>query len=69
MEREQALRPADDAARAQAKRLTRTARFGALATTGEDGWPMASRVALATLIDGSPVCPISTLSLHTKASQ
>jgi putative heme iron utilization protein len=67
MEREQALRPADDAARAQAKRLMRTARFGALATTGEDGWPMASRVAVASLIDGSPVCLISTLSLHTQA--
>jgi putative heme iron utilization protein len=67
MEREEALRPVDEAARAQAKRMIRLARFGSLATTGEDGWPMASRVALATLIDGSPVCLISQLSLHTAA--
>lgn len=67
MEREQALRPADDAARAQAKRMTRMARFGALATLSPDGWPLASRVALATLIDGSPVCLVSGLSRHTEA--
>lgn len=68
MEREQALRPADDAARAQAKRMLRMARFGALATAHPaDGWPLASRVALATLIDGSPVCLVSNLSNHTAA--
>jgi putative heme iron utilization protein len=67
MEREQALRPVDEAARAQARRMIRLARFAALATAGEDGWPMASRIALATLIDGSPVCLVSELSLHTAA--
>lgn len=68
MERAQALRPVDDAARAQAKRLLRLARFGALATLNPaDGWPMASRVALATLIDGTPVCLVSALSAHEGA--
>ncbi|SEA67759.1 HugZ family protein [Rubrimonas cliftonensis] len=67
MEREQALRPADDAARAQARRMVRLARFGALATLAGGGWPMASRVALATLIDGAPVCLVSQLSAHTGA--
>lgn len=67
MNREDALRPADDAARAQARRMVRTARFGALASVGPEGWPMASRVALATMIDGAPVCLVSQLSAHTAA--
>ena len=50
-ERQDVLRPADDAARAQAKRLIRTARFGALATE----------------IDGAPVLLASDLSAHTEA--
>jgi putative heme iron utilization protein len=64
-EREDALRPVDDTVRAQAKRMVRMARFGALATAAPgDGWPMASRVALATLIDGAPVFLASRLSAH-----
>ena len=61
-------RPADDATRSQTKRLLRMARFGALATrTPQDGWPMATRVSLATLIDGAPVFLTSALSAHTAA--
>jgi putative heme iron utilization protein len=67
-DREDVLRPVDDQARALAKRLIRTARFGALATlSAAEGWPAASRVALATLIDGSPCFLVSTLSAHTAA--
>jgi putative heme iron utilization protein len=61
-------RRADDAVRAQTKRLLRMARFGALATHAPgDGWPMATRVTLATLIDGAPVFLTSALSTHTDA--
>jgi putative heme iron utilization protein len=67
-DRDDVLRPVDEQARAQAKRLIRTARFGALATLApEDGWPVATRVALATLIDGSPTFLVSKLSTHTQA--
>ncbi len=67
-DRQDALRPLDDPARAQAKRMLRMARFGALATAGpQDGWPAASRVALATLIDGAPVFLASSLSAHSAA--
>lgn len=69
-DRDAALRPVDDAARTQAKRMVRTARFAALASLApQDGWPMASRVALATMIDGAPVFLASTLSAHTGALQ
>ena len=61
-------RRADDTVRAQIKRLLRMARFGALATHAPgNGWPMATRVTLATLIDGAPICLISALSSHTAA--
>lgn len=61
-------RPADETVRAQTKRMVRMARFGALATlTPGEGWPQASRVALATLIDGAPVFLASDLSGHTQA--
>jgi putative heme iron utilization protein len=66
-ERQAVLRAVDDPARAQAKRLLRTARFGALATLAPGGWPMATRVALATGIDGAPVFLASDLSGHTGA--
>jgi putative heme iron utilization protein len=65
IDREEALRPVDDAVRAQAKRLIRMARFGALAAASPgDGWPSASRVALATMVDGAPVFLASRLSAH-----
>jgi putative heme iron utilization protein len=67
-ERGAVLRPVDEQARAQAKRLIRTARFAALATVAPgDGWPTATRVALATVIDGAPVFLASQLSAHTAA--
>jgi putative heme iron utilization protein len=67
VDREDALRPVDEAGRAAAKRLLRTARFAALATLTPEGGPMATRVALATLIDGAPVFLTSDLSAHTAA--
>lgn len=61
-------RPVEDAVRAQVKRMLRTARFAALATlVPGDGWPQASRVSLATMIDGAPVFLASDLSGHTQA--
>ena len=65
-DRDDALIPPTDAIRAEARRLVRTARHAALATTME-GWPMATRVALATEIDGAPVFLTSDLSTHTAA--
>jgi putative heme iron utilization protein len=60
------LRTTDDDARRLAKELVRSARFGALGVLEpETGHPLASRVALATDIDGAPVILISTLSGHT----
>ena len=62
------LRETDDTARRLAKDLIRTARFGALAAIEPmSGHPLASRVALATDIDGTPVILTSTLSGHTAA--
>jgi putative heme iron utilization protein len=66
-ERDDALRPVDDSARVEAKRLVRTARYAALATLTPEGAPMATRVALATLIDGAPTFLTSDLSAHTAA--
>lgn len=61
-------RPLDDSTRTQVKRLVRMARFAALASlVPGEGWPMASRVSLATLIDGAPVFLTSALSGHTAA--
>ncbi|XYK80027.1 MAG: HugZ family protein [Labrenzia sp.] len=62
------IRDTDDEARKLAKELIRTARFGALAALEpESGYPLASRVAVATDLDGTPVILISTLSGHTSA--
>ncbi|TCP44101.1 HugZ family protein [Rhodovulum marinum] len=60
------FRPADDAARALARRLIDTARFGALAVLRE-GAPFVTRVALAPGADGVPVTLISDLAPHTAA--
>jgi hypothetical protein len=57
-------RPYD--ARAEARRLLRTVRSGALATLTPEGAPYASLVTVATLPDGSPVLPLSTLAVHTQ---
>lgn len=53
-------------ARAEAHRLLRTVRAGALATRGLDGFPFASLVNVATAMDGSPVLLLSGLSAHTQ---
>ena len=60
------IRPTDDQARALAKTLLRTARFGALATLdAEAGTPVASLAAVATGPDGTPLILVSQLSGHT----
>ena len=52
--------------RAEARRLLRTVRSGALATLTPESHPYASLVTVATLPDGSPVLPLSTLAVHTQ---
>ncbi|GGB35951.1 pyridoxamine 5'-phosphate oxidase-like FMN-binding protein [Roseibium aquae] len=62
------LRETDDDARRMGRGLVRSARFGALAALEpQTGHPLASRVALATDLDGAPVILTSTLSGHTSA--
>lgn len=62
------IRPTNDDARLLAKGLIRSARFGALAAIeAESGHPLASRVSVATDLDGTPVILTSTLSGHTAA--
>lgn len=62
------LQPVDEQAIALGRSLLRSARFGALATLDPaSGVPLASRVALATETDGSPLILISTLAAHTDA--
>ncbi len=68
MTRKDVFQEPDDAARRQAKTLIRAERSGALATLEpETGWPMASRVSLATDGAGAPVFLISELSAHFPA--
>ncbi len=51
-----------------AKGLIRSARFGALAVLeAKSGHPLASRVSVATDLDGTPIILTSTLSGHTAA--
>lgn len=62
------LRPTDEEAVRLAKTLLRGARYGALATLDpQSGAPVASRVAVATDIDGTPLILVSALSAHTGA--
>ncbi|MBY4609757.1 pyridoxamine 5'-phosphate oxidase family protein [Rhizobium sp. 9T] len=62
------LRETDDEARKLARVLLRSARHAAIAVLDpETGFPSASRVLLATDIDGTPVILVSRLSAHTKA--
>lgn len=56
--------PAFDAP-AEARRLLRTVRAGALATLSADG-PFASLVAVATRPDGAPILLVSRLAAHTR---
>lgn len=67
-EKKDVFRETDDEARRLAKTLLRTARFGALASTdAETGAPLATRVAVATDADGTPIILVSALSAHTPA--
>jgi heme iron utilization protein len=61
----QVLRETDKAARAQARGFLRNSADGALATLEPGtGWPLASKVSLATDSDGVPLILISRLSAH-----
>lgn len=51
---------------AEARRLLRTLRAGALATLTPDGFPFASLVNVATDVDGAPLILTSSLSAHTQ---
>lgn len=63
----QVIRETDAEAIRLARGLIATARHGALAVVNrETGFPGASRVALATDIDGTPIILVSSLSGHTK---
>ncbi len=67
-ENKSVIRSTDDEARLLAKGLIRSARFGALAALESgSGHPLASRVSVATDLDGTPVILTSTLSGHTAA--
>lgn len=62
------IRETDEEARQLARRLIRTASFGALAVnSGTDGFPFVGRVSVSTDQAGTPVMLVSELSTHTKA--
>jgi putative heme iron utilization protein len=62
------IRPTDENAIRLAKTLLRTARFGALAVLDSaTGAPLASRVGVATDLDGTPLILVSMLAAHTGA--
>lgn len=62
------IRETDAEAIRLAKTLVRTARYGALAALEPgSGAPLASRVAVATDLDGTPLILVSRLSEHTGA--
>lgn len=62
------LRETDAEAVRLAKTLLRTARHGALATLdAESRAPLATRVGVATDVDGAPLILVSALSAHTPA--
>jgi hypothetical protein len=67
-DRKAVLRETTPEAIAEAKTLLREADHGALATLEpQTGQPLASRVGLATLPDGTPVIPVSALAAHSAA--
>lgn len=51
---------------AEAKRLMRVIRAGALATLTPEGFPFASLTTVATAMDGAPLLLMSSLSAHTR---
>jgi putative heme iron utilization protein len=67
-EKKDVVRETDAQAIRLAKTLVRTARFGAIAVIEPGtGAPFASRVGVATDLDGTPLILISGLSAHTGA--
>jgi putative heme iron utilization protein len=67
-EKRDVIRPTDDEAVRLAKTLLRSARYGAIAVLDPDsGGPLASRVGVATDVDGAPLILVSMLSAHTRA--
>jgi len=67
-DRPSVIRPTDGEAIRLAKTLVRSARFGAIAVIEpETGAPFASRVGVATDLDGAPLILVSLLSAHTRA--
>ncbi len=69
-EKRDVIRPTDDEAIRLAKTLIRSARCGAIAVLDpQDGGPLASRVGVATDVDGTPLILVSQLSAHTRALQ
>ncbi len=63
---DQATAPPPYDALAEAKRLLRATRSGALATVTPDGSPFASLVNVATSPDGGPILLVSRLAAHTR---
>jgi len=62
------IRQTDAAAIRQARTLIRTARHGAIAVIDPGtGAPLASRVGVATDMDGAPIILVSLLAAHTGA--
>jgi putative heme iron utilization protein len=62
------FQPVDADAIRLAKTLIRSARYGALATVHPaEGAPLATRVAVASDLDGAPIILVSALSAHTGA--
>ena len=62
------FRETDEEARRLARSLLASARYAALAVIDpEAGFPAASRVLVATDMDGVPVILVSALSAHTRA--
>ncbi|MGI6851858.1 HugZ family protein [Mesorhizobium sp. 1B3] len=67
-EKKHVIRETDAQAIRLARTLIRAARYGAIAVLDPgDGAPMASRVAVATDLDGAPIILVSALSAHTGA--
>jgi putative heme iron utilization protein len=67
-ERRNVIRETDAEAVRVARTLLRSARYGALAALEpSSGDPLASRVAVATDLDGTPLILVSALSEHTGA--
>lgn len=62
------IRPTTPDAIALTKQIIRTSRYGALATLhATNGFPLVTRVATATDMDGSPIIVASGLAAHTPA--